>query len=187
MTLVIEPLELHGVVLCRPKKFADPRGYFMETYNQRAYAEAGIACDFVQDNQSHSARRGTVRGLHFQTPPEPQSKLVRVLRGSIFDVAVDLRRGSPTYGRFCSATLTAAKGEQLFIPVGFAHGFLTLEPDTEVAYKTDGFYAPSCDAGLFWNDPDLGIAWPVDQADVTVSEKDAKLPGFRTFASPFAC
>ena len=159
----------------------------METYNQRAYAEAGISCVFVQDNQSLSVRRGTIRGLHFQTPPEPQNKLVRVLRGSIFDVAVDLRRGSATYGRSCAATLTADGGEQLFVPVGFAHGFLALEPNTEVAYKTDKFYAPACDAGIRWNDPDLDIAWPVDPADVTVSDKDAKLPGFRTFASPFAC
>jgi len=130
-------------------------------------------------------RRGTIRGLHFQIPPEPQSKLVRVLHGSIFDVAVDLRRGSATYGRYCTATLTADGGEQLFVPVGFAHGFLSLEPDTVVAYKTDGFYASACDAGILWNDPDLGIAWPLDPADVTVSDKDAKLPGFRTFASPF--
>ena len=187
MSLVIEPFELQGVFLCRPKKFADPRGYFMETYNQRAYAEAGIACVFVQDNQSLSVRRGTIRGLHFQIPPEPQSKLVRVLHGSIFDVAVDLRRGSATYGRYCAATLTADGGEQLFVPVGFAHGFLSLEPDTVVAYKTDGFYASACDAGILWNDPDLGIAWPLDPADVTVSDKDAELPGFRTFASPFAC
>jgi dTDP-4-dehydrorhamnose 3,5-epimerase len=187
MSLVIEPFELQGIFLCRLKKFADPRGYFMETYNQRAYAEAGIACVFVQDNQSLSVRRGTIRGLHFQIPPEPQNKLVRVLRGSIFDVAVDLRRSSATYGRSCAATLTADGGEQLFVPAGFAHGFLALEPDTEVAYKTDRFYAPACDAGIRWNDPDLGIAWPVDPADVTVSDKDAKLPGFRTFASPFTC
>ena len=186
MNLQIEQCDLQGVVLCRPRKFADSRGYFMETYDQLTYAKAGISCVFVQDNQSRSARRGTIRGLHFQTPPEPQSKLVRVLHGSIFDVAVDLRRGSATYGRFCAATLTADGGEQLFVPVGFAHGFCTLEPDTEVAYKVDRFYAPACDAGLRWDDLALCIPWPVDPADVTVSCKDAELPGFKTFVSPFA-
>jgi dTDP-4-dehydrorhamnose 3,5-epimerase len=187
MDLQFERFSIQGLVLCRPKKFADLRGYFIETYNQRIYAEAGISCAFVQDNQSCSTRRGTIRGLHFQIPPEPQNKLVRVLHGSIFDVAIDLRRGSATYGRSCTVTLTADGGEQLFVPVGFAHGFCTLEPDTEIAYKVDRFYAPSCDAGLRWDDPSLGIAWPVNPADVTISDKDAKLPGFKTFVSPFAC
>lgn len=187
MDLRIERFDIQGVVLCRPKKIADLRGYFIETYNKRTYGDAGISCAFVQDNQSFSARRGTIRGLHFQTPPKPQNKLVRVLHGSIFDVAVDLRSGSVTYGRFCTATLTADGGEQLFVPAGFAHGFCTLEPDTEVAYKVDRFYAPAYDAGLRWDDPDLGIAWPIGPADVTVSEKDTKLPGFMTFVSPFVC
>lgn len=187
MDLQIEQFGIQGVVLCRPKKFVDPRGYFMETYNQRNYAVAGITCVFVQDNQSRSAWSGTIRGLHFQTPPESQNKLIRVLQGSIFDVAVDLRRDSATYGCFCAATLTADGGEQLFVPVGFAHGFCTLEPNTEVAYKVDRYYAPACDAGLRWDDPDLGITWPVNLAGATLSEKDAKLPGFMTFVSPFAC
>ena len=186
MDLKFERFGIQGLILCRPKKFADARGYFTETYNQRIYAEAGISCVFVQDNQSGSTRRGTIRGLHFQIPPEPQSKLVRVLRGSIFDVAIDLRRGSATYGQSFTITLTAAGGEQLFLPEGFAHGFCTLEPDTEIAYKVDRFYAPSCDAGFRWDDPGLGIAWPVDPAEVTVSDKDAKLPSFKTFVSPFA-
>ncbi len=133
-----------------------------------------------------SARKGTIRGLHFQVPPEPQAKLVRVLKGAIFDVAVDLRQGSQTYGQWCAATLTAEGAEQLFIPRGFAHGFCTLEADTEIAYKVDGFYAPTCDAGLRWNDPDIGIAWPIGQADAMLSEKDAKLPGFAGFTSPFS-
>ncbi|HEY8007381.1 MAG TPA: dTDP-4-dehydrorhamnose 3,5-epimerase [Methylocella sp.] len=186
MDLKFERFGIEGLILCRPKKFADARGYFTETYNQRIYAEAGISCVFVQDNQSGSTRRGTIRGLHFQIPPEPQSKLVRVLRGSIFDAAIDLRRGSATYGQSFTITLTAAGGEQLFLPEGFAHGFCTLEPDTEIAYKVDRFYAPSCDAGFRWDDPGLAIAWPVDPAEVTVSDKDAKLPSFKTFVSPFA-
>jgi dTDP-4-dehydrorhamnose 3,5-epimerase len=123
----------------------------------------------VQDNQSLSARPGTVRGLHFQGPPAPQAKLVRVLRGSILDVAVDLRRGSPTFGRWCGAMLTASGGEQLFLPRGFAHGFCTLEPDTEVAYKMDGYHAPECEAGVLWNDPEIGISWPVDAATAILS------------------
>jgi dTDP-4-dehydrorhamnose 3,5-epimerase len=130
-------------------------------------------------------QKGTIRGLHFQIPPEPQAKLIRVLRGSIFDVAVDLRQGSPTYGYWCAANLTADGGEQLFVPRGFAHGFCTLEANTEVAYKVDGFYAPGCDAGLRWDDPDLAIAWPIAKDDIMVSDKDAKLPYFRGFDSPF--
>ena len=176
---------LEGVKLFRPKKFADARGLFFETFNARTYAEAGVACVFVQDNQSLSRKAGTIRGLHFQRPPAAQAKLVRVVRGAIFDVAVDLRRGSPSYGRWCSATLTGDGGEQIFVPTGFAHGFCTLEQDTEVAYKVDSFYAPSCDAGLRWDDPDLAIAWPVRPADATISEKDAVLPFFKNFFSPF--
>jgi len=185
MPLTVTPLAIPAVLVVVPQKFGDARGYFMESYHARAYKAAGIACDFVQDNQSLSATRGTSRGLHFQTPPEPQAKLVRVLRGSIFDVAVDIRRGSPSYGKWCGAKLTAHGAEQLFVPAGFAHGFCTLEPDTEVAYKVDGYYAPACDAGLAWNDPDLAIRWPVAAAEVIVSDKDAKLPGFSGFVSPF--
>jgi dTDP-4-dehydrorhamnose 3,5-epimerase len=185
-SLFVERLELEGVVLLWPKKFADSRGFFLESYNARTFTEAGITCDFVQDNHSLSTRKGTIRGLHFQVPPEAQAKLIRVLRGSIFDVAVDLRQGSSTYGRWCAKTLTAEGAEQLFVPRGFAHGFCTLEPDTEVAYKVDSFYSASCDAGLRWDDPDLSIAWPVPSHGVIVSEKDAKLPLFKTFKSPFS-
>lgn len=186
MALDVEKLAIPGVLLIRPKKFGDARGYFSETYNLRAYQEAGIGCTFVQDNQSLSAQKGTIRGLHFQTPPEPQAKLVRVLRGAIFDVAVDLRQGSPTYGKWCGATLTGEAGEQLFVPRGFAHGFCTLVPDTEVAYKVDGFYAPGCDAGLRFDDPDIGVAWPLDGVAALVSDKDAKAPFLRDFQSPFS-
>jgi dTDP-4-dehydrorhamnose 3,5-epimerase len=182
----VEPLAIEGVLLVRPKKFGDARGYFLESYNARAFAEAGIGATFVQDNQSLSVERGTIRGLHFQTPPEPQAKLVRVLKGSIFDVAVDLRRGSKTYGRWCAATLTSEGAEQLFIPRGFAHGFCTIEPNTEVAYKVDGFYAPACDAGLRWNDPDIGVGWPISADEAMLSDKDGKLPFFAGFVSPFS-
>ena len=157
----------------------------METYNRAIYAAAGIEAEFVQDNQSLSAPPLTVRGLHFQLPPHPQAKLVRVTRGAIFDVAVDLRSDSETYGRWCGARLTAESGEQLFIPAGFAHGFCTTEPDTEVCYKVDGLYAPACDAGLRWDDPTVAIDWPLDGGAPVLSAKDAALPAFATFQSPF--
>lgn len=184
-SLDVQPLEISGVVLVRPKKFVDARGYFVETFQARAYAAAGIDAVFVQDNQSLSIAVGTIRGLHFQSPPDPQAKLIRVVQGAIVDVAVDLRRNSPTYGRWCKAILTAKEGEQLFVPRGFAHGFCTLEPNTEVAYKVDGYFSPSCDAGLRWDDPDLAIEWPVAKADAGCSDKDAKLPFFKTFETPF--
>lgn len=182
----MEPHEIEGLALFHPKKFVDARGYFIETYNARTYASAGVGTTFVQDNQSLSTDRGTIRGLHFQIPPEPQAKLIRVIQGAIYDVAVDLRRGSPTYGRWCAVTLTAEAGEQFFVPRGFAHGFCTLEPATIVAYKVDGYYAPACDSGLRWDDPDLGIPWPVDPATAIVSDKDAKLGSFSAFSSPFS-
>jgi dTDP-4-dehydrorhamnose 3,5-epimerase len=179
------PLEVSGLIVVVPRRFGDERGYFMETFNSREFATLGIQTEFLQDNQSLSAQAGTVRGLHFQIPPAQQAKLVRVLRGSIFDVAVDLRKGSPSYLRWSGVTLTAGGGEQLYVPRGFAHGFCTLEPETEVAYKVDGYYAPECDSGLLWNDPDLGIAWPVESAAATLSDKDRVLPRLRNFASPF--
>ncbi|MGO4667419.1 dTDP-4-dehydrorhamnose 3,5-epimerase [Bosea sp. 2RAB26] len=179
------PLAIPGPVLVRPRRFGDDRGYFMETYSRELFAAAGIAPDFVQDNQSLSAQVGTVRGLHYQTAPAAQAKLVRVLKGAIFDVAVDLRRGSPHYGRWCGALLDADGAEQLFVPCGFAHGFCTLEPGTEVAYKVDAPYAPQSEGGLFWADPALAIDWPVVAGAATLSEKDTKLPGFAGFASPF--
>ena len=177
--------DIPGVLLLKPRYFHDARGYFVETYNLSGARAAGLAADFVQDNQAFSERRGTVRALHFQVPPHAQAKLVRVLRGSIYDVAVDLRTGSPTYGRWIAATLTAAGGEQVFVPRGFAHGYCTLEADSEVAYKVDDYYAPECDGGLIWNDPTLAIDWLVSAADAVLSDKDRKLPRFADFVSPF--
>ena len=184
MPLEVERLSLDGVLVLKPQRFADSRGYFVETYNKRSFAAVPVDV-FVQDNQSLSTQRGTVRGLHFQLAPEPQAKLVRVLAGTIFDVAVDLREASPTYGRWCGATLTAAEGEQLFVPVGFAHAFCTLEPDTMVAYKVDGFYNKAAEGGLRWDDPDIGIEWPLPHHEIKVSEKDAALPRLRDAATPF--
>lgn len=174
-----------AVKLIRPTRHQDHRGWFSETYSARALAAAGIATPLVQDNQSLSRRRGTVRGLHFQTPPHAQAKLVRVLRGAILDVAVDLRRGSATFGRHVSAVLEARTGAQLFIPEGFAHGFCTLEPETEIAYKVSAYYAPESDCGLRWDDPALGIAWP-DFADPSLmSPRDLALPGLATLDPPW--
>ena len=166
-------------------KHGDYRGYFSETYNGRTLAAAGIGIDFVQDNHSLSAEKGTVRGLHFQTPPFAQDKLVRVVRGSVFDVAVDLRRDSPTYGQHVSVVLSDEAWNQLLIPIGFAHGFMTLEDDTEVIYKVSEYYAPEHDKGLRWNDPMLGIQWPISEDDAVLSDKDRGLPRFAEFATPF--
>jgi dTDP-4-dehydrorhamnose 3,5-epimerase len=182
----VTPLELDGVLLVVPRRFADRRGFVAEIYRADAFRSFGIEAAFVQDNQSFSAAAGTVRGLHFQAPPAPQAKLVRAIRGAVLDIAVDIRRGSPTYGCWCGATLTAAKGEQLFIPRGFAHGFCTLEPDTEIAYKIDGFYAPECEGGVIWNDPEIGIVWPVVPGQAILSERDLNLPRLRELDSPFS-
>lgn len=185
MSLAVEPLSIADVKLITPRRFADSRGYFVETYTQRTFEAAGIRTVFRQDNQSLSTQRGTIRGLHFQLAPEPQTKLVRVLAGAVFDVAVDLRRGSPTYGRWCGAELTADIGEELLIPVGFAHAFCTLQPNTIVAYKVDGFYNKAAESGLRWDDPDIGIEWPVPAAEIKVSDKDAVLPRLADIAAPF--
>jgi dTDP-4-dehydrorhamnose 3,5-epimerase len=181
----VKATDIPGVLLLKQRFFQDARGYFVETYNARTVREAGLEAEFVQDNQAGSLKRGTVRGLHFQVPPRVQAKLVRVLRGSIYDVAVDLRVGSPSYGRWVAATLTARGGDQLFVPRGFAHGYCTLEADTEVAYKVDDYYATECEQGLLWNDPALGVHWPISPADAVLSDKDRKLPLLADFASPF--
>ncbi|SEQ08717.1 dTDP-4-dehydrorhamnose 3,5-epimerase [Faunimonas pinastri] len=178
-------LAIPDVILVAPTVFSDNRGTFCEIYSRQRYEEVGIAAGFVQDNESLSIIKGTVRGLHFQTPPFDQAKLVRVVSGSIFDVAVDLRRGSPTYGRWVGATLTADKGEQLFIPRGFAHGFCTLKPETRVLYKVDNGYSREHDAGIRWNDPDLAVDWPLGDSDAVLSDRDLKLPGFAEFQTPF--
>jgi len=176
MSLTVESLAIPDVKIIRPKKHGDARGFFSETYARKAFADAGIALDFVQDNHAFSATKGTVRGLHFQSAPFAQDKLVRVARGSILDVAVDLRRASPTYGKHVSAVISADEWNQILVPVGFAHGLLTLEPDTEVLYKVTNYYAPQHDLGLLWNDPALGIAWPVSEAEAVLSAKDKVQP-----------
>jgi dTDP-4-dehydrorhamnose 3,5-epimerase len=179
------PLWIADVLLVRTRKFNDHRGYFSETFSRCGFAGLGIHCEFVQDNESMSEHRGTVRGFHFQIPPQPQTKLVRVLKGSIFDVALDIRRGSPTFGRWCGVNLTAGTDEQLFIPRGFAHAFCTLEPRTQVAYKVDAYYSHQCEAGIMWNDPALAIDWPILSDEAILSEKDAQLPRLIDIASPF--
>jgi dTDP-4-dehydrorhamnose 3,5-epimerase len=183
--MLITALAIADVKLIVPKKFGDARGFFSETYSRSALAKTGIDVDFVQDNHSRSAKVGTVRGLHFQTPPFAQDKLVRVTRGRILDVAVDIRKNSPTFGRHVTAELSAENWAQLLVPVGFAHAFITLEPDTEVIYKVSNVYAPQNDAGILWNDADLGIAWPIAAPEVTLSDKDAKLPRLKDIVSPF--
>lgn len=180
----IETTPLPGVVILTPARHGDNRGFFSETWNRARLAEAGIDIDWVQDNQSLSATPGTVRGLHFQTPPHAQDKLVRCGRGRLFDVAVDIRRGSPTYGRWTGAELSAENGRQLLVPKGFAHGFVTREPDTEILYKCSDSYAPDCDAGLRWNDPDIGVDWGLS-GDPVLSGKDAEAPFLREFETPF--
>ena len=181
----IDEFSISAVKLLIPRKYGDRRGFFSEVYNQRALAQAGIEIEFVQDNHSLSAEKGTVRGLHFQSPPFAQDKLVRVVRGAVFDVAVDLRRGSPTYGRHVSVVLSAEAWNQLLVPIGFAHGFMTLEPDTEVIYKVSNYYAPDHDKGLLWNDPALGIAWPTPETDAVLSDKDRGQPRLAELVTPF--
>ena len=171
-----EPSSIPDVVIITPKKFGDDRGYFMETFRQSLFAEHVGAIEFVQDNQSLSAEVGTVRGLHFQLAPKAQGKLVRCIAGALLDVAVDIRVGSPTYGRSVSVELTAQNGRQLWVPPGFAHGFCTLAADTEISYKVTDYYSPEHDRGLLWNDPALSIDWPVDEANATLSGKDREQP-----------
>lgn len=172
-------------VLLHAPRFGDARGWFMETYSEARARAVGFDVRFVQDNQSFSGQTGTIRGLHFQRPPHAQAKLVRCVRGSIMDYAVDLRRGSPTYGEWVGAKLTAEGGEQLFVPVGFGHAFITLEPNVEVAYKVSDVYAPDCDGGIVWNDPTIGIDWPLPASGAVLSDKDKALPFLTEFESPF--
>jgi dTDP-4-dehydrorhamnose 3,5-epimerase len=181
----IETTRLDGVLILTPKRFADDRGFFSETWNKKQLATAGIEVDFVQDNHSFSAERGTVRGLHYQKPPHAQDKLVRVLVGGIIDVAVDVRSGSPTYGQSVSVELSADNGKQLLVPKGFLHGFATLVANTEVAYKVSDFYAPDCDGSIRFDDPDLNIDWKLAGFAAVLSAKDAKALPFAAFQSPF--
>jgi dTDP-4-dehydrorhamnose 3,5-epimerase len=174
------------VRLISTKRFGDARGWFTETYNQENFAKLGIHDVFRQDNHSMSAEPGVLRGLHFQRPPHAQAKLVRCVRGSIFDVAVDVRKGSPTYGKWFSAVLSAENGKQLYVPIGFAHGFVTTEPFTEVQYKVNALYAPSAEGGVIWNDPSLAIPWPLPPGGASLSPKDTLLPTLAELDSPFA-
>ncbi len=164
------------MLLLRPPKFGDERGYFAETYHDGKWAAAGVEATFVQDNESLSGARGTIRALHYQLPPFAQAKLVRVLRGSVLDVAVDIRRSSPTFKKVFKAKLSAAGGEQMFVPVGFAHGFATLESDTVVAYKVSAFYDKASERGIRWNDPALAIDWQTPDADATLNDRDRAHP-----------
>ena len=180
----VETTSLGEVLHITPRRFGDHRGFFAETYSKRAYARSGIDAEFVQDNHSLSATVGTVRGLHFQAPPYAQGKLVRCGRGAIFDVAVDIRNGSPTYGQWVGYELSAENGVQLYIPAGFAHGFMTLLPNSEIVYKCTNYYAPETEGAIRWDDHEIGINWPL-QENAILSTKDADAPILRDFDSPF--
>ncbi len=171
--------EIADVKMIVPRIYRDHRGFFSETYNKTGLEALGAKLEFVQDNHSLSVERGVVRGLHFQIPPFAQVKLVRVIRGSVFDVAVDLRQGCPTYGKHVARVISAADWNQFLVPIGFAHGFCTLEANTEVIYKVTNYYAPEHDRGVLWNDPDLGIAWPIGEGEAVLSQKDREQPRFR--------
>jgi len=177
---------LEGVIEIMPPRFSDARGHFSETYNAEVLAKEGITTQFVQDNQSYSQDIGTVRGLHFQAPPSAQAKLVRVLQGVIWDVAVDIREGSSTYGQWTGVELTADAGNQLLIPAGFLHGFITRTPDCIVAYKCSATYAPSAEGAVRFDDPILAIDWGIDPAKAVLSDKDAAASGFADFTTPFS-
>ncbi len=181
---MLENTKIPEVKIFTPKRFGDDRGFFMESWNRKLFAEHGIDVDFVQDNHSLSANVGTLRGLHYQSPPHAQDKLVRVVKGAVFDVAVDIRIGSPTYGKWVGVELSAANNKQLFIPKGFLHGFVTLMPDTEFLYKCSDYYAPECDGAVRFDDPDIGIDWGRN-AGFTLSDKDKNAPSFKDFKSPF--
>jgi len=172
----VEATAIPAVKIITPKKFGDARGFFSETYSKAAWDKAGLDYVFVQDNHSFSAAAGTLRGLHFQIPPFAQDKLVRAGRGRILDVAVDVRRSSPTFGKYVAVELSAENWRQLLIPVGFAHAFVTLEPDCEALYKTTAPYSPEHDRGVAWDDPDIGIKWPLPDGGPTLSDKDKKWP-----------
>lgn len=176
--LEVIPTAIPAVKIIVAKTFVDARGFFSEIHNRQRFAEHGIDLDFVQENHSLSVKAGTIRGLHFQSPPKAQDKLVRVLRGRILDVAVDLRSGSPTYGQWVAEELSAENRRQLLVPIGFAHGFCTLVPDTEVLYKVTDYYSPEHDLGVLWNDPRIAIEWPISPQNAILSDKDRVLPAF---------
>ena len=181
----IEQTRLPGVAILTPRRFGDNRGFFAETWNRARMEEAGIDLDFVQDNHSVSAQAGTLRGLHYQSPPHAQAKLVRCGRGALYDVAVDIRHGSPTFGHWVGVDLTAENGRQLLIPAGFLHGFVTRVPDTEIVYKCSDYYAPECDGAVRWDDPGIGIDWALGETDPILSDKDAAAPTLAETAPHF--
>ena len=172
------------LLLIKPTRHKDERGFFSETYSRRRYKEFGIDVDFLQDNHSFSLKPGTLRGLHFQVPPNAQGKLVRCGKGAIFDVAVDIRKGSPTFGHWEGYELTEDNGHQLYVPVGFAHGFVTLNPGSELVYKCTDYYAPQAEGSIRWDDPTIGIEWPFADK-IILNERDAIAPLFRDFETPF--
>lgn len=184
--MLFEETPLKGLLLLTPRRFEDHRGFFAEIFNARDLLEIGVTTHFVQDNHSVSVAAGTVRGLHFQSPPHGQAKLVRCGQGVLFDVAVDIRRGSPTYGQWFGAELSCENGRQLFIPEGFAHGFITRAPNTEIVYKCSDYYAPESEGALRFDDPAIGIEWGLDGAAAIVSSKDDGATSFADFHSPFA-
>jgi dTDP-4-dehydrorhamnose 3,5-epimerase len=181
----IERASIPDVLIIRPQKHGDRRGFFSETFKISALRDAGVINDWVQENHSYSAARGVLRGLHFQRSPKAQAKLLRVIRGAVFDVVVDIRRASPTYGQHVSVELSAENWTQIYVPVGFAHGYCTLTDDVEVLYKVSAEYGPAEEGGVLWSDPDLAIAWPIREADAVLSARDREWPKFRDFISPF--
>lgn len=183
--MIVRPLDIEEVLEIVPARHGDHRGFFSEVWNRAALAEHGIVAEFVQDNHSFSAARGVLRGLHYQAPPFAQAKLVRVTRGSVFDVAVDIRRGSPTFGRWVGLTLSAEQWNQVFVPEGFAHGFVTLEPDCEVLYKTSMPYAPAHDRAIRFDDPQIGVDWPIAADQLQLSDKDRAAPTLAGTETPF--
>ncbi len=175
-----------GLYILTPDRFQDDRGYFSETYKASLFEDLGLTVGFIQDNHSYSRHKGTVRGLHFQSPPYAQAKLVSTSVGAVLDIVVDIRRDSPTYGQHVSVELSAENGRQFFIPAGFAHGFCTLTDHAEIRYKVSAPYAKDHDGGIFWDDPDIGIVWPVESSTAILSEKDRNLPRLRECLSPFS-
>lgn len=181
----IEKTKLDGVLIITPKRFGDTRGFFSESWSKRAMAERGLDYDWVQDNHSLSAKVGTVRGLHFQSPPHAQDKLVLCGRGALFDVAVDIRKGSPTFGEWTGIELSFENGKQLLVPAGFLHGFVTRTPDTEICYKCTDYYAPECDGAVQFDCPEIGVDWNMGDIAPILSEKDQNAPSLVNFDSPF--
>jgi dTDP-4-dehydrorhamnose 3,5-epimerase len=182
--LTVDTFDIAGLLLITPERFSDDRGWLSETFSQKVFQDLGLDLNFVQDNHSLSLKAGTLRGFHFQAPPHAQAKLVRCVRGRILDIAVDIRAGSPTYGRHASAELSPLNGKQLFMPVGFAHAFLTLEAETEVIYKVTDIYAPRYETGIRWDDPTIAFPWDIRQGPY-LSPKDEGLPALKNLKSPF--